>query len=86
MPSQLSAYQQLFKKFPAASGDPYCGDIDFGLYDTARTACLRSYVPEQIYRPYSSLPSLFKAKKSPQRQALRGVFLFLSVRYQPVRF
>ena len=35
MPSQLSAYQQLFKKFSAASGDPYCGDIDPGLYDTA---------------------------------------------------
>ena len=42
--------------------------------------------PEQIYRPYSSLPSLFKAKNSPQRQALRGVFLILSVRYQPGRF
>jgi hypothetical protein len=75
-----------FQKFPAASGDPYRGDIDPGLYDTARTACLRSYARNkftvliQVYRPCS------RQKISPQRQALRGVFLFLSVRYQPVRF
>ena len=48
-----------FQKFPAASGDPYCGDIDFGFYDTARTACLRSYARNkftvliQVYRPCS---------------------------------
>ena len=68
-----------FQKFPTASGDPYCGDIDFGFYDTARTACLRSYARNkftvliQVYRPCS------RQKKSPQRQALRGCFyIYLS--------
>jgi len=62
-----------FQKFLPASGDPYCGDIDFGLYDTARTACLRSYARNkftvliQVYRPCS------RQQKPPlQRQALRG--------------
>ena len=61
-----------FQKFPPASGDPYCGDIDFGLYDTARTACLRSCarkkftVPIQVYRPCSG------QKKSPPRDRLWG--------------
>ena len=77
-----------FQKFPAAFGNPYCGDIDPGLYDTARTACLRSYARNkftvliQVYRPCS------RQKKSPPPEtgSEGGVFLFLSVRYQPVRF
>ena len=66
-----------FQKFPAASGDHYRGDIDPGLYDTARTACLRCHAGNkftvliQVYRPCS------RQKNPPQRQALRGgVFIF----------
>ena len=75
-----------FQKFPAASGDPYCGDIDPGFYDTARTACLRSCarnkftVPIQVYRPYSG------QKNPPPETGSEGVFLYLSVSYQPGRF
>jgi len=66
-----------FQKFPTASGDPYCGDIDFGFYDTARTACLRSYARNkftvliQVYRPCSR-----QKKIPPQRLALRGGGIF----------
>ena len=58
-----------FQKFSAASGDPYCGDIDPGLYDTARIACLRNCAGNKF-------TVLIQGKKSPQRQALRGrIFL-----------
>ena len=75
----------VFQKFPPASGDPYCGDIDFGLYDTARTACLRSYARNkftvliQVYRPFQG------KKNPPQRQALRGgVFIFYLADFSPL--
>ena len=66
-----------FQKFPAASGDPYCGDIDPGFYDTARTACLRSCAGNkfsvliQVYSPYSG-------QKNPPRDRLLGGVFFLS--------
>ena len=65
-----------FQKFPPASGDPYCGDIDFGLYDTARTACLRSYARNkftvliQVYRPCS------RQKNPPPETGSEGVCFY----------
>ena len=67
-----------FQKFPAASGDPYCDDIDFGLYDTARTACLRSYARNkvtvliQVYRPCS------RQKNPPPETGSEGGYFYLS--------
>jgi len=59
-----------FQKFPAAFGNPYCGDIDPGLYDIARTACLRS-------RGEGRFEAIIQGgqKNPPQRLALRrGIF------------
>ena len=67
-----------FQKFPPASGDPYCDDIDFGLYDTARTACLRSYARNkvtvliQVYRPCS------RQKNPPPETGSEGGYFYLS--------
>ena len=68
MPSQLSAYQQLFKNFLQLLAI-LIAVILIGLYDTARTACLRSCAGNkftvliQVYRPYSG-------QKNPPRDRL----------------
>ena len=43
MCSQLSAYQQLFKNFLQFLAIPIAVKLTLGLYDTARTACLRRW-------------------------------------------
>ena len=58
-----------FQKFPAASGDPYCGDIDFGFYDTAKTACLRSYARNKF-------TVLVQGKKIPPETGSEGVCFY----------
>ena len=58
-----------FSKFSAASGDPYCGDIDPGLYDNARTACLTSCAGIKF-------TVLIQGKKIPPERGSEGVFLF----------
>ena len=52
-----------FQKSSAASGDPYCGDIDPGLYDTARIACLRNCAGNKF-------TVLIQGKKNPRRDRL----------------
>ena len=69
MPSQLSAYQQLFKNFLQLLAILIAVILILGLYDTARTACLRRW-GEGMFKAIIS-----GGQKNPQRQALRGCVL-----------
>ena len=81
MHSQLSAYQQLFKNFQQLPAILIAVILILALMILLNSLS-EELRRKQFYRPYSSLPSLFRAKKIPPETGSEGGYIyFLSVRY-----